>query len=134
MTIKKTSLLIVLVICLVSSNRLLFNKKHQENKCLPKKNIYKIWQKINAMEEYLECPDGAKDLLEAEALLLECGEIFKKELEASKEKDYQAWNTFTEVLIARNKAILNYIDALKEYEQSEKFQKYKALLKKYQTI
>jgi len=106
----------------------------QESKAVPisGKDMYNVWLKINELEEDLESPEGAKDLLDAESYLLECGERFKEIIQQCEDEDFEDWATFAEIFIARNKAILGYIEALKNYEKSEKFQRYENILKKYQ--
>jgi hypothetical protein len=58
------------------------------------------------------------------------GEKFKKILQQCEDENYEDWDVFQEVFIERNRAILGYIEALKNYEKSKKFQKYEAFLKK----
>ena len=127
--IKKTICLVLLlcIICLVSSNKLLIEREN--------KDLYATWLKINAMEESLEQPEGAKELLDAESALLETGEIFKRVVQLCEEEDsYKQSDAFAEAFTARNRAILNYIEALKAYEQSAKFQEYEILLKNSQGL
>ena len=126
---------LLFIVCLVISNDLL---KEQDNRgvaepAMKGKDMYAIWLAINAIEEELEGPEGAKELLEAESDLLECGEMFKSILKiCEEEKGYDEWDAFAQAFMDRNRAILNYIEALKKYEQSEKFQIYQAFLRKYQ--
>jgi hypothetical protein len=101
---------------------------------ISEKDMYSVWLKIDEIEQELESPQGAKDLLDAESCLLECGEKFKEIVAQSEDENFKDWATFAEVFAARNKAVLDYIEALKNYEKSEKFQRYENLLKKYQKV